>query len=121
MVLLDASFPEELDLEHFFPPEDRWDHTEWKTLEEQVDQLTSYQQAHALLGEEPAIPVTYLLARPSSWTGPAGYEAVVEDYIATYVDRFSPGVLKDVQSPHYMEEAVPERVVQELEKVIDNP
>jgi hypothetical protein len=43
-------------------------------------QLTSYRQAHALLGKEPAIPVTYLLARPSGWTGPTGYEAVVEDY-----------------------------------------
>jgi hypothetical protein len=74
-----------------------------------------------LLGREPAVPMTYLLARPSNWTGPGGYEAVVEDYIARYVDRFSPGVLKDVQSPHYMEEAVPERDVQELEKVSDTP
>ena len=40
--------------------------------------------------------------------------------IATDVDRLSPGVLMDVQSPHSMEEAVPERVVQELEKVIDS-
>jgi hypothetical protein len=28
---------------------------------------------------------------------------------------------EDVQSPHYMEDAVPDRVVQELEKVLDNP
>jgi pimeloyl-ACP methyl ester carboxylesterase len=119
MVLLDASFPEELDLEKHFPPDERWDHTEWKVLEEQVDQLTSYQQAHALLGQEPAIPVTYLLATPSGWTGPPAYEAVVLDRIASYVDRFSPGVLVEVASPHYMETAVPDRIAQELEKVID--
>jgi alpha/beta hydrolase family protein len=28
MALLDASFPEELDLERFFPKDERWDHTE---------------------------------------------------------------------------------------------
>jgi hypothetical protein len=53
-----------------------------KELEEQVDQLTSYQQAHALLGNEPDIPMTYLLAMPSGWTGPPAYEAVVLDHIA---------------------------------------
>jgi pimeloyl-ACP methyl ester carboxylesterase len=118
MVLLDASFPEELDLERYFPKDERWDHSEWKELEEQVDQLTSYQQAHALLGNEPDIPMTYLLATPSGWTGPPAYEAVVLDHIAKYVDRFSPGVLVEVKSPHYMEAAAPERIVQELEKVI---
>jgi pimeloyl-ACP methyl ester carboxylesterase len=119
MVLLDASFPEELDLEKYFPPDERWDHTEWKVLEEQVDQLTSYQQAHALLGKEPAIPVTYLLATPSGWSGPPAYEAVVLKRIASYVDRFSPGILVKVTSPHYMETAVPDRIAQELEQVID--
>jgi hypothetical protein len=62
--------------------------------------------------------VTYLLATPSGWTGPPAYEAVVLDRIARYVDRFSPGVLAKVQSPHYMEAAVPERIARELEKVI---
>jgi hypothetical protein len=59
--------------------------------------------------------VVYL---PSGWTGPPAYEAVVLDHIAEYVDRFSPGVLVEVESPHYMEAAVPERIAQELEKVI---
>jgi hypothetical protein len=53
-----------------------------KELEEQVDQLTSYQQARALLGNESDIPMTYLLAMPSGWTGPPAYEAVVLDHIA---------------------------------------
>ncbi len=65
--------------------------------------------------------MTYLLATPSGWTGPPAYEAVVHDYIAKYVNRFSPGVLKKVESPHYMEAAVPERIARELEKVIAIP
>jgi len=108
-------------LERYFPKDERFNHTEWKVLEEQVDQLTAYQQAHALLGKEPAIPVTYLLATPSGWTGRPAYEAVVQDYIAKYVDRFFPGVLKKVESPHYMEAAVTDRIAQELEKIIANP
>ena len=63
--------------------------------------------------------MTYLLATPSGWTGPPANEAVGLDRIATYVDRFSPGVLAKVASPHYMEAAVPDRIAQELEKVID--
>ena len=118
MVLLDASFPEELDLERYFPTDERWDHSEWKVLEEQVDQLTAYQQAHALLGKEPAIPVTYLLAtpragpahpptRPSSWTTSPDTSTGSPQASSTRC-----------QSPHYMEAAVPERIAQELEKVI---
>jgi hypothetical protein len=63
--------------------------------------------------------VTYLLATPSGWSGPPAYEAVVLKRIASYVDRFSPGVLVKVTSPHYMETAVPDRIAQELEQVID--
>jgi hypothetical protein len=54
--------------------------------------------------------VTYLLATPSGWSGPPAYEAVVHDYIARYVDRFSPGVLRKVKSPLYGGAAVPERI-----------
>ena len=34
MVLLDATFPEELELERYIPQDERWTHTEWKDLEE---------------------------------------------------------------------------------------
>lgn len=84
-------------------------------------QAAQIKPPYVLLGKEPAIPVTYLLATPSGWTGPHAYEAVVLKYIAKYVDRFSPGVLKEVESPHYMEAAVPDRIAQELEKVIAAP
>ena len=66
------------------------------------------------------MPVTFLLVTPSGWTGPPAYEAVVLDRIARYVDRFSPGVLAKVPSLRDMEAAVPDRIAQELEKVIDS-
>jgi dihydrofolate reductase len=46
---------------------------------------------------------------------------LVLNYIAKYVDRFSPGVLKEVESPHDMEAAVPDRIAQELEEIIAAP
>jgi hypothetical protein len=92
---------------------------EWQDMEEQIDELGAYQDAYALIGKEPAIPVTYLRATQSDlWTGPPAYAAAVPNSIAKYIDRFSPGVVREVESPHYMEAAVPDRIVQELGKVI---
>jgi len=118
MVLLDAAFPDEVDLERYFPKHERMTHDEWPTLPEKIDPLAVYEDGHALIGKEPAIPVTYLLAWPSTWFGPPAYEAVIHDRIARYVHRYSPGVLKKVESDHYMEAAVPDRIVKELEAVI---
>ena len=44
-------------------------HDEWPTLPEKIDPLAVYEDGHALIGKEPAIPVTYLLAWPSTWFG----------------------------------------------------
>ena len=119
MLLLDAAFPDELDLERYFPKDERATHDEWQDMEEQIDELGAYQDAYALIGKEPAIPVTYLRATQSElWSGPAAFEAAVPKAIAKYIDRFSPGVVREVESPHYMEAAVPDRIVQELGKVI---
>ena len=122
MVLLDAAFPDEFALERLFPKDERLTHDQWQDMEEQIDELGAYQEAYALIGKEPAIPVTYLRATQSDlWTGPPAYEAAVPKAIARYIDRFSPGVVREVESPHYMEAAVPDRIVQELDKVIANP
>ena len=118
MVLLDAAFPDEVDLERYIPQDERMTHDEWPQLPEQIDPLGVYEDGHALIGKEPAIPVTYLLAIPSTWTGPPAYEKVILGRIAKYVDRYSPGELLKVESDHYMEAAVPARIVQELGKVI---
>lgn len=120
MVLLDAAFPDELSLEHLWPADERWTHEEFVGTNEELDQLAAFEEASAFIGREPTIPVTYLLAEPSTWTGPPEYEAVILDVMAGYVDRFSPGVLRAVESPHYMEVAVPDRIVLELEELIES-
>jgi pimeloyl-ACP methyl ester carboxylesterase len=118
MVLLDAAFPDELGLEKYFPAEERFKNEAWEEEAEKLDQYDVYRYAQQFIGKEPDIPVTYLLATPSGWTGPPAYQAVILDKIAAYVDRFSPGTIEKVRSPHYMEAAVPERIAKEVEQLI---
>jgi pimeloyl-ACP methyl ester carboxylesterase len=117
MVLLDAAFPQEITLEHYWPKEERLKYEDWGVYEEKIDQYDVYMYAlHA--GKAPEIPLTYLLATPSTWDGPPEWEAAVLDERAEYVESFSPGVLKKVRSPHFMEQAVPERIAKEVDMLI---
>src|SRR5215211_3753284 len=121
MVLLDAQVPGLLDLEHYWPKEDRLQNVDWSYAEEKIDQydVNVYAQQHA--GQVPDIPVTYLLATPDPGEGaggaPAWTEAVLDE-LPKYVESFSPGVLEKVRSPHYMEPAIPERIAKEVEMLI---
>lgn len=45
-------------------------------------------------------------------------DAVVLERIKEYAESFSPGVLKEVESPDFMGASVPETIVEELLKVI---
>jgi pimeloyl-ACP methyl ester carboxylesterase len=71
MVLLDAQFPGLLELEHYWPKEERLKYVDWSDAEEKIDQydVNMYAQ-HA--GQVPDIPLTYLLANPvaEGWEGP---------------------------------------------------
>lgn len=119
MLLLDAAFPDELALERFFPADDNLATVDWSESEEKLDQYLVYEETMALRGGEPDIPVTYLRAVPETWTlGNPEYDAVVLDTQEAFVRSFPRGVLKEVESPHYMEEAVPERIIEELEAII---
>ncbi len=124
MVLLDAQFPGLLELERYWPKEERlWNvpKEDWSSAEEKIDQydVNKYAQRHA--GQVPDIPLTYLLATPNpgeGWGGPPAWTEAVLDELPEYVESFSPGVLKKVESPHYMEEAIPERIAKEVEMLI---
>ena len=123
MLQLDAGIPDELDLEHFFPEEDRLRHEEhgffgWADNEEQMDEFAAYEDAYALIGKEPEIPMTFLVATPGELSGPAGYVSAYPGAIATFASRYSPGVVKEVRSAHYMEGGVPDRIVEELLAII---
>jgi len=122
MLLLDAAFPTEATLDPILPQSERFKHADWRTGAEKIDQLDVYQYALRHRARPPAIPVVYLLATPQTWTTgepqDAAYDAAVLKTQAAYVHSFSPGILKRVPSPHYMEGAVPARVARELDELI---
>src|SRR4028118_2245218 len=72
MVLLDAMVPGLLELERYWPKEERlWNvpKEDWSSAEEKIDQydVNLYAQKHA--GQVPDIPITYLLATPNPGEG----------------------------------------------------
>lgn len=72
MVLLDAEVPGLLELEHYWPKEERLWNVDWSYSEEKIDQydVNVYAQRH--VDQVPEIPVTYLLATPDSGEGWGG-------------------------------------------------
>ena len=121
MVLIDAAFPGEWKLEHLWPKEERLKNDDWSVYEEKIDQPAVYKYALYAV-KQPDIPVTFLLANPTSevWEGPPAWEKAVVDKRAEYVEGFSPGVFKKVESSYVMnmERVVPERIAREVEMLI---
>ena len=125
MVLLDAMFPDELTVDHLFPPEERFeafDEADKASLE-RISHFAVLQQAQPFIGHEPAIPVTYLASQQEPYDvndyGIPEYDAQILDLQAGYVDRFSPGALVWVDAPHYMEPVIPSEIAEALRSVID--
>ncbi len=124
LLLLDAGFPDELDLERFFPKPDRLGHGKnhpvsgWADTHELIDELAAYEDAQEAAERTPSIPMTYLLADPPTYDGPGGYVDAYPKELQEFASRYSPGVVKKVSSSHYMETAIPGRIVDELDKLI---
>ena len=85
--------------------------------------MTTYRQARALQGNEPSIPVTYIgikrIELTPSWPRKkisAAFRKNQRDFVA----RFAPGRLIIVDTPHYMEPEIPERIAREVKRVIAN-
>jgi pimeloyl-ACP methyl ester carboxylesterase len=115
MVLInDAAFPGEITLEHYWPKEERLKYQDWGAYEEKLDQYDVYKYALRVADKEPDIPVTYLQASPSTWEGPPGWEAAMQDELDEYVEGFSPGTIKKVRISHYMVPGAPERIAKEV-------
>ena len=115
---------DELDLERFFPKPDRLGHGKnhpvsgWADTHELIDELAAYEDAQEAADRTPSIPMTYLLADPPSYDGPGGYVDAYPMELQEFASRYSPGVVKKVPSTHYMETAIPDRIVDELDKLI---
>ena len=123
MVLLDAMFPDELTMESLVPPEEQYVASD-KEDEAGLERISHYKvlkAAEPFIGREPRIPVTYLASIPEGYqTEEFGekYQAKIVKVQQAYVDRFSPGILKKVDAPHYMEPVIPDRIAEELRGVI---
>lgn len=124
MVLLDAMFPDDLRLDPLWPREDWYQsfHTEDQCCTvERVSHWKVLKKSQAFIGREPAIPVIYLTAEqdPRNQTGIEAYDAVVLDVLAGYVNRFSPGEIRSVDAPHFMEPIVPDEIADAVLDVVD--
>jgi pimeloyl-ACP methyl ester carboxylesterase len=126
MVLLDSMFPDELSLDPLFPPEDRYDAFDAEDENAGLERISHYKAMKAAadqIGDEPAIPVTYLSSIPEGFDvndyGIPEYDEQVLGLQQAYVERFSPGTYIRVDSPHFMEAAIPDQVVEALRRVIE--
>lgn len=126
MVLLDSMFPDELSLDPLFPPEDRYDAFDAEDENEGLERISHYKAMKAAadrIGDEPAIPVVYLSSIPEGFDvndyGIPEYDEQVLDLQRAFVERFSPGTYLRVDSPHFMEAAIPDQVVEALRQVIE--
>jgi pimeloyl-ACP methyl ester carboxylesterase len=122
MVLLDAMFPDDLALDDLLPSDKTYkvesSDDECCTLE-RISHYKVLKAAEAFIGKEPAIPVIYFASEQASWdVGVPAYDEVIRDVQSAYVDRFSPGVLRWVDSPHFMEPAIPIEIADAVREVI---
>lgn len=118
ILLLDSSIPDEYLFErrHGFQgaclAENR--HADaWESLEK-IDNCRLAKWVYARRDREPDVPLIYLAAEESSAAWSAEYEQISK----AFVRRWSPGILETVDAPHWMDEADPELVVKNLERVI---
>ena len=126
MVLLDSMFPDELALDPLFKPADRYRAFSAKDENDSLERISHYKVLRAsqpYIGQEPEIPVTYLSSIPEGYDvndyGIPEYDKKILDLQKAYVERFSPGRYVRVHSPHFMEVAIPERITNELRRVIE--
>jgi pimeloyl-ACP methyl ester carboxylesterase len=125
MVLLDAMFPDDLKLDPLWPPDQRYkasSKTDENASLERISQYKVFKACQPYIGDEPAIPVTYLESIQqgvnTDSSAPPAYNRKVLGVLRAYVERFSPGRFIRVNSPHTMETAIPGRIVAELRRVI---
>jgi pimeloyl-ACP methyl ester carboxylesterase len=123
VVLLDAMFPDEMLLEDRFPPEERFeafDEEDENDLRERISHYKVMLATMEHLGEEPAIPLTYLASSQERRSEPhvPGYDEEIYELLQGFVDRFSPGELVWVNAPHFMEIVAASEIAAAIREVI---
>ena len=124
MVLLDSMFPDELSLEHLFPPHDTLESysVEDEASLERISHYKALAAGQQFIGKEPAIPVIYLASESEGYEdndfGVPEYSRRILELQRAYVDRFSPGELMRVDAPHFMEPVIPELIADQVRAVV---
>lgn len=124
MVLVDAMFPDELELDRYLPRRYTFKHFTKEDKCCTVERISQYdliRSVQSTIGKEPEIPVVYLASRQeprneNSFESPE-YDARILEAQAAYVERFSPGILRWVDAPHFMEPVVPDVIADAVREV----
>jgi pimeloyl-ACP methyl ester carboxylesterase len=122
MVLLDSPAPDTFKYERRYLPKDALPKRGgWRDSPELLDDWTTIRQAQVLQRRAPRIPVTYIAAKhmelPPSYPRKA-ITAAERRLHRDYLKRFSPARYVLVDSPHFMEPAIPDRIVREVKRLI---
>jgi pimeloyl-ACP methyl ester carboxylesterase len=126
MVLLDAMFPDELALEHLFKPEDKYKAFSADDEAHGLERISHFKVITAgqrYIGKEPDIPVTYFRSMQEGYDtndyGIPEYDRRIIELQSAYVHRFSPGRVIKVNTPHFMEPVIPDKIAAAVRQVID--
>jgi pimeloyl-ACP methyl ester carboxylesterase len=123
MVMVDGRLPGDVDVwDRFFPPSERIQPLAWASSVERLDQRASYAQATRLEGDEPHVPLTYIGPKDLGIDPSLDVKritALLRDAQATFLERFDPGKLVLVDAVRPMEAVVPDRIAEEVAKVVD--
>jgi pimeloyl-ACP methyl ester carboxylesterase len=124
MVLMDTMFPDELKLDRYLPKSDRfltYDKQDACCALERTSQYAMIRDVQRYIGKEPKVPVIYLASKQeprdlNDFHSPE-YDSRIIPALKSYVGRFSPGSLRWVDAPHFMEPAVPRQIADAVREV----
>ena len=124
VVFVDAMFPDELGLDRYLPRKHTFKHFDKEDkccTVERISQFDLIRSLQPTIGREPDIPAIYLAAKWQPRTvndyGSPAYDARILGAQAAFVDRFSPGILRWVEAPHFMEPVVPDVIANAIREV----
>ena len=124
VVFVDAMFPDELGLDRYLPRKHTFKHFDKEDkccTVERISQFDLIRSLQPTIGREPDIPAIYLASKWEPRTlndyGSPEYDARILDAQTAFVDRFSPGILRWIEAPHFMEPVVPDVIAHTIREV----
>lgn len=124
ILLLDSTLPTNDELQALVPEDERARAVaEVEANPERVEVYRTLDQAKAVLGKVPDVPVTYMAAEPVELppTWPVErMRAFIRTKRSEFVSRFPQGHLVRVKSSHDIASELPSRVLQEAERLVSS-